>query len=135
MGRTRPQGEQGWECWDLGNPVELSRDPFPELFFWERPHLALWSSVKIEEPVPMEMENHLEKDDGCYDNAEATFSDDEEELNSKGEGIPGIPPRTQNSHHAGEFLAVNTIPSKPLARGLIPLENPRFPPAGRVWRS
>lgn len=40
----------------------------------------------------MEMENHLEKDDGCYDNAEAAFSDDEEELNSKGEGgAPGIP--------------------------------------------
>lgn len=39
----------------------------------------------------MEMENHLEKDDGCYDNAEAAFSDDEEELNSKGQGAPGIP--------------------------------------------
>lgn len=39
----------------------------------------------------MEMENHLEKDDGCYDNAEAAFSDDEEELSSKGGAAPGFP--------------------------------------------
>lgn len=33
----------------------------------------------------MEMDNHLsDKDEGCYDNAEAAFSDDEEDLNSKG---------------------------------------------------
>lgn len=34
----------------------------------------------------MEMDNHMsEKDDSCYDNAEAAFSDDEDDLNSKGE--------------------------------------------------
>lgn len=33
----------------------------------------------------MEMDNHvLDKEDGCYDNTDATFSDDEEELNNKG---------------------------------------------------
>lgn len=44
------------------------------------------AAVKIEEPVAMEMDNHMaEKEDSCYDNAEAAFSDDEEELSSKGE--------------------------------------------------
>lgn len=34
----------------------------------------------------MEMDNHMsDKDESCYDNAEAAFSDDEEDLNSKGE--------------------------------------------------
>lgn len=42
----------------------------------------------------MEMDNHMsDKDESCYDNAEAAFSDDEEDLNSKGEarsrGCPG----------------------------------------------
>lgn len=33
----------------------------------------------------MEMDNHMsDKDESCYDNAEAAFSDDEEDLNSKG---------------------------------------------------
>lgn len=72
----------------------------------------------------MEMENHLEKDDGCYDNAEAAFSDDEEELSSKGEGAPGIPP----PGHA-EFPAGSTIPSKPLAQQPVPLGDPSFSPA------
>lgn len=40
----------------------------------------------MEESVPLEMDNHvLEKEDGCYDHTDATFSDDEEELNNKGE--------------------------------------------------
>lgn len=40
----------------------------------------------------MEMDNHMsDKDESCYDNAEAAFSDDEEDLNSKGEaGGQGI---------------------------------------------
>lgn len=40
----------------------------------------------------MEMDNHMsDKDESCYDNAEAAFSDDEEDLNSKGEaGGPGV---------------------------------------------
>ncbi|XP_033375682.1 integrator complex subunit 3, partial [Parus major] len=58
----------------------MLREKFPEFCSSPSPPME----VKIEEPVPMEMENHLEKDDGCYDNAEAAFSDDEEELNSKG---------------------------------------------------
>lgn len=34
----------------------------------------------------MEMDNHMsDKDESCYDNAEAAFSDDEEDLNSKGQ--------------------------------------------------
>lgn len=45
----------------------------------------------------MEMDNHMsDKEESCYDNAEAAFSDDEEDLNSKGEagrrngsGLPG----------------------------------------------
>lgn len=44
----------------------------------------LYFQVKIEEPVSMEMDNHMsDKDESCYDNAEP-FSDDEEDLNSKG---------------------------------------------------
>ncbi|OWK51981.1 Integrator complex subunit 3, partial [Lonchura striata] len=58
----------------------MLREKFPEFCSSPSPPIE----VKIEEPVPMEMENHLEKDDGCYDNAEAAFSDDEEELSSKG---------------------------------------------------
>lgn len=49
----------------------------------------------------MEMDNHMsDKDDSCYDNAEAAFSDDEEDLNSKGEGCsqPGtVAPSTSVS--------------------------------------
>lgn len=38
----------------------------------------------------MEMDNHMsDKDESCYDNAEAAFSDDEEDLNSKGEAEAG----------------------------------------------
>uniref|UniRef100_A0A8C5IW55 Integrator complex subunit 3 n=1 Tax=Junco hyemalis TaxID=40217 RepID=A0A8C5IW55_JUNHY len=58
----------------------MLREKFPEFCSSPSPPME----VKIEEPVAMEMENHLEKDDGCYDNAEAAFSDDEEELSSKG---------------------------------------------------
>ena len=40
----------------------------------------------MEESANLEMDNHvLDKEDGCYDSTEAAFSDDEEELNSKGE--------------------------------------------------
>ena len=40
--------------------------------------------VKMEESS-MEMDNHvLDKEEGCYDNTEAAFSDDEDEFNSKG---------------------------------------------------
>lgn len=39
----------------------------------------------------MEMDNHLsDKDESCYDNAEAAFSDDEEDLNSKGKANLGV---------------------------------------------
>lgn len=45
----------------------------------------------MEESVSLEMDNHvlLDKEDGCYDNTEAAFSDDEEEINNKGEGKEG----------------------------------------------
>ena len=44
------------------------------------------SAVKLEEAASMEMDNHvLDKEEGCYDNTEAAFSDDEEEVNNKGE--------------------------------------------------
>lgn len=34
----------------------------------------------------MDMDNHvLDKEEGCYDNTEAAFSDDEEEVNNKGD--------------------------------------------------
>lgn len=40
----------------------------------------------MEEAVSLEMDNHiLDKEEGCYDNTEAAFSDDEEEVNNKGE--------------------------------------------------
>ncbi|KAL0962282.1 hypothetical protein UPYG_G00338080 [Umbra pygmaea] len=46
------------------------------------------NEMKMEESVSLEMDNHvlLDKEDGCYDNTEAAFSDDEEEMNNKGEG-------------------------------------------------
>lgn len=43
-------------------------------------------TVKMEEAASLEMDNHmLDKEDGCYDNTEAAFSDDEEEVNNKGD--------------------------------------------------
>ena len=40
----------------------------------------------MEESVSLDMDNHmLDKEEGCYDNTEAAFSDDEEEVNNKGE--------------------------------------------------
>lgn len=39
----------------------------------------------MEEAVSLEMDNHvLDKEEGCYDNTEAAFSDDEEEVTNKG---------------------------------------------------
>lgn len=47
----------------------------------------------MEESVPLEMDNHvLDKEDGCYDNTDATFSDDEEELTNKGERLSHTAP-------------------------------------------
>lgn len=67
--------------------------PFPRA--WDKEAIKclvfLYFQVKIEEPVSMEMDNHMsDKDESCYDNAEAAFSDDEEDLNSK--GSPGLCP-------------------------------------------
>lgn len=46
----------------------------------------LCPAVKMEEAVSLEMDNHvLDKEEGCYDNTEAAFSDDEEEVNNKGD--------------------------------------------------
>ncbi|KAJ7307288.1 hypothetical protein JRQ81_009293, partial [Phrynocephalus forsythii] len=59
----------------------ILREKFPEFCSSPSPPVE----VKIEEPVSMEMDNHmLDKEDNCYDHAEAAFSDDEEELNNKG---------------------------------------------------
>ncbi|XP_059121741.1 integrator complex subunit 3 [Peromyscus eremicus] len=59
----------------------MLREKFPEFCSSPSPPVE----VKIEEPVSMEMDNHLsDKEESCYDNAEAAFSDDEEDLNSKG---------------------------------------------------
>uniref|UniRef100_H3A5Q1 Integrator complex subunit 3 n=1 Tax=Latimeria chalumnae TaxID=7897 RepID=H3A5Q1_LATCH len=59
----------------------MLREKFPEFCSSLSPPVE----VKIEEAVSMEMDNHVtDKDDSCYDNTEAAFSDDEEELNSKG---------------------------------------------------
>uniref|UniRef100_A0A671P7H3 Integrator complex subunit 3 n=1 Tax=Sinocyclocheilus anshuiensis TaxID=1608454 RepID=A0A671P7H3_9TELE len=59
----------------------MLRERFPE--FCNSPSPP--TEVKMEESVPLEMDNHvLDKEDGSYDNTDATFSDDEEELNNKG---------------------------------------------------
>uniref|UniRef100_A0A8C7WMU0 Integrator complex subunit 3 n=1 Tax=Oryzias sinensis TaxID=183150 RepID=A0A8C7WMU0_9TELE len=59
----------------------MLRERFPE--FCSQPSPP--TEVKMEEAASMEMENHEgDKDEGCYDNTEATFSDDEEEVNNKG---------------------------------------------------
>uniref|UniRef100_A0AAY4E7X8 Integrator complex subunit 3 n=1 Tax=Denticeps clupeoides TaxID=299321 RepID=A0AAY4E7X8_9TELE len=59
----------------------MLRERFPE--FCSSPSHP--TEVKMEESVPLEMDNHvLDKEDGCYDNTDATFSDDEEEVNNKG---------------------------------------------------
>ncbi|GCB80913.1 hypothetical protein scyTo_0022729, partial [Scyliorhinus torazame] len=42
---------------------------------------------KTEESVTTDMDNHVaekEQEENCYDNTDAAFSDDEEELNNKG---------------------------------------------------
>uniref|UniRef100_A0A8C4T4C7 Integrator complex subunit 3 n=1 Tax=Erpetoichthys calabaricus TaxID=27687 RepID=A0A8C4T4C7_ERPCA len=59
----------------------MLRERFPEFCSSPSPPVE----VKLEESVSLEMDNHAsDKEDGCYDNTEAAFSDDEEELNSKG---------------------------------------------------
>ncbi|XP_072284754.1 integrator complex subunit 3 [Pyxicephalus adspersus] len=58
----------------------MLREKFPE--FCNLPSPA--SEIKVEEPVSMEMDNNLtDKEESCYDNAEAAFSDDDEEVNNK----------------------------------------------------
>lgn len=48
----------------------------------------VFPAVKMEEAVSLEMDNHvLDKEEGCYDNTEAAFSDDEEEVTNKGKKI------------------------------------------------
>ncbi|XP_041099036.1 integrator complex subunit 3, partial [Polyodon spathula] len=59
----------------------MLRERFPEFCSSPSPP----TEVKMEESVAMEMDNHVsDKEDGCYDNTEAAFSDDEEELQNKG---------------------------------------------------
>ncbi|XP_062343310.1 integrator complex subunit 3 isoform X2 [Osmerus eperlanus] len=59
----------------------MLRERFPEFCSSPSPP----TEVKMEESVSLEMDNHvLDKEDGCYDNTEAAFSDDEEEISNKG---------------------------------------------------
>lgn len=90
------------ECVIGGGDSQSRRDLPPALT--PLPSLA----VKVEEPVSMEMDNHMsEKDDGCYDNAEAAFSDDEEDLSSKGERAQAAKHlRSQLGHRRGQIAAV-----------------------------
>ncbi|XP_031696804.1 LOW QUALITY PROTEIN: integrator complex subunit 3-like [Anarrhichthys ocellatus] len=60
----------------------MLRERFPEFCSSPSPP----TEVKMEESTSLEMDNHvLDKEDGCYDNTEAAFSDDEEEVHNKGE--------------------------------------------------
>ncbi|XP_026205506.1 integrator complex subunit 3 [Anabas testudineus] len=59
----------------------MLRERFPEFCSSPSPP----TEVKMEEAVSLEMDNHvLDKEEGCYDNTEAAFSDDEEEVTNKG---------------------------------------------------
>uniref|UniRef100_A0A7N8XDN3 Integrator complex subunit 3 n=1 Tax=Mastacembelus armatus TaxID=205130 RepID=A0A7N8XDN3_9TELE len=59
----------------------MLRERFPEFCSSPSPP----TEVKMEETVSLEIDNHvLDKEEGCYDNTEAAFSDDEEEVNNKG---------------------------------------------------
>uniref|UniRef100_A0A672ZB37 Integrator complex subunit 3 n=1 Tax=Sphaeramia orbicularis TaxID=375764 RepID=A0A672ZB37_9TELE len=59
----------------------MLRERFPEFCSSPSPP----TEVKMEEAVSMGMDNHLlDKEEGCYDNTEAAFSDDEEEVSNKG---------------------------------------------------
>ncbi|XP_077937214.1 integrator complex subunit 3 [Gasterosteus aculeatus] len=59
----------------------MLRERFPEFCSSPSPP----TEVKMEEAASMEMDNNvLDKEDVCYDTTEAAFSDDEEEVHSKG---------------------------------------------------
>ncbi|XP_015668829.1 integrator complex subunit 3 [Protobothrops mucrosquamatus] len=59
----------------------MLREKFPEFCSSPSPPVE----VKVEEPAAAELDNHMsDRDESCYDQAEAAFSDDEEDLNSKG---------------------------------------------------
>ncbi|KAM9776841.1 integrator complex subunit 3 isoform X2 [Syngnathus typhle] len=58
----------------------MLRERFPEFCSAPSPPME----VKMEEMASMEMEHLMDKEEGCYDNTEAAFSDDEEEVNNKG---------------------------------------------------
>jgi hypothetical protein len=64
----------------------------------------------------MEMDNHMsDKDESCYENAEAAFSDDEEDLNSKGEagsrgGLVWQPKRTVTQEQPAYSLFILPYP-------------------------
>ncbi|KAG2462140.1 INT3 protein, partial [Polypterus senegalus] len=64
---------------------------FYDWLFFNPDKDSIMNIVKLEESVSLEMDNHAsDKEDGCYDNTEAAFSDDEEELNSKGKSMVPI---------------------------------------------
>lgn len=83
----------------------------------------------------MEMENHMsEKEDSCYDNAEAAFSDDEDDLNSKGEECRRLgtsaPRRCRPALRAA---AVHLLPAPSLRDGGSAVSAVPFPPAARPF--
>lgn len=54
---------------------------------------SLLLTVKTEEPASMEMDSSLaDKEESCYDSAEAAFSDDDEEMTSKSSDNGKEPP-------------------------------------------
>ncbi|XP_067832119.1 integrator complex subunit 3 [Heptranchias perlo] len=61
----------------------MIREKFPEFCSSPSPPVE----VKIEESATIDMDNHVtdkDREENCYDNTDAAFSDDEEELNNKG---------------------------------------------------
>ncbi|XP_075867548.1 integrator complex subunit 3 isoform X2 [Nelusetta ayraudi] len=65
----------------------MLRERFPEFCSSPSPP----SEAKMEEAVSLEMEhNLLDKEDGCDDSTDAAFSDDEEEVNTRGDDIIGL---------------------------------------------
>ncbi|XP_011607537.2 integrator complex subunit 3 isoform X1 [Takifugu rubripes] len=80
----------------------MLRERFPEFCSSPSPP----TEVKMEESASLEMDNHLlDKEEGCYDNTEATFSDDEEEINNKGtyDGIQQLGRLTQGKKRDFRF--------------------------------
>ncbi|KAI3359049.1 hypothetical protein L3Q82_015418 [Scortum barcoo] len=65
--------------------------------------------LKMEEAVSLEMDNHmLDKEEGCYDNTEAAFSDDEEEVTNKGDQF-----KLERRGNSGSIQSKRTVMEEP----------------------